>query len=261
MTLVLTEISQYGIAMAADSAVTYGTDVKRSLTGVQKLLPIKKIKAGISCWGEGKIDDTDTDIWLYDFIGSNKRQYNSIDEFAILLRDELRRYIGQINPRRNDSRWGTIGFHLAGFVDYNGKQVPSFYHIHNGRSQILESRGIRINSRIVNANHDMPPSRINSILSHGGRYITRNGDIYIYATILEMLQGFFNRLKRETPIRIPYATNIEDRVEWLKYQINIISGLYEISNIGPTIGGNISTLAITEQGIKNYRLVNPYFRD
>ena len=43
MTLVLTEISPFGIAMAADSAVTITrNDITRVLTGVRKLQVIEK---------------------------------------------------------------------------------------------------------------------------------------------------------------------------------------------------------------------------
>jgi hypothetical protein len=53
LTLILTEISVFGIAMAADSAVTEevvtpnGTREYRVLTGVHKLQVIKKLKAGM----------------------------------------------------------------------------------------------------------------------------------------------------------------------------------------------------------------------
>jgi hypothetical protein len=82
MTLVLTEISKFGIAMAADSAVTCddplpnGRVVNRVLTGVKKLQVIPKIHAGISVWGEGDIEFEDksypTDIWLEYFIENKK---------------------------------------------------------------------------------------------------------------------------------------------------------------------------------------------
>ncbi len=57
MTLVLTEISKTGIAMAADSALTKDrplpgkqVNVPRVYTGAKKLFQIPKLKAGISIW-------------------------------------------------------------------------------------------------------------------------------------------------------------------------------------------------------------------
>lgn len=45
MTLVLTEVSWLGVAMAADSAVTFGSG--RVYVGAQKLLPVPNINAGM----------------------------------------------------------------------------------------------------------------------------------------------------------------------------------------------------------------------
>ena len=59
MTLILTEISPWGILMAADSAVTQQIDIdgrprqQRVLIGVNKLQVIPKLKAGIAVWGQG----------------------------------------------------------------------------------------------------------------------------------------------------------------------------------------------------------------
>jgi len=46
MTLVLTEVSSFGVAMAADSAVTF--DSERVYVGAQKLLPVSQLDAGLS---------------------------------------------------------------------------------------------------------------------------------------------------------------------------------------------------------------------
>lgn len=260
MTLVLTELSKFGIAMAADSAMTYGTDVKRTLNGVQKLQIIPKLNTGIACWGEGEINGIETDIWLDKFIKDRKKEYNSIDEFALLLQKQLREYIDEIDATKLNFMFGTIGFHLAGFVEYQNEQVPTFYHIHNGRSLALEHRYIKINPNIVNANHDLPPNIVKEHLRKGTNPVTRNGEIEIYALIFDQLDDFFKLINKNTPIKIPYSLTLEDRVDWLKFQIKTISGLYELSNIGPTIGGEISTLTISSNGIQSFKCINPYFK-
>lgn len=261
MTLILTEISHFGIAIAADSAITEGTDIKRSLSGIQKLQPIPKINAGISCWGEAEIGGITTDIWLDSFIKDKKREYTSIEEFALLLQNELRKNIDEIDPSNENLMWGTIGFHLAGFVKYEGEFVPTCYHIHNGRSQMLERRGEKIDPKIINANHDFTPNLIKKWLAGGVNPTLRNGEIEIYATIFDSLQEFFNELYEKTHIKIPQSNSLEDRAEWLKFQIEMIGGLYKLSNIGPSIGGEISTLTISEEGIQRFVCINPYFKN
>lgn len=65
MTLVLTEISPFGISMAADSAVTI-RNMQNGLLPVQpnsalKLHLIPYLDAGIYCWGIGRIRNKSTD--------------------------------------------------------------------------------------------------------------------------------------------------------------------------------------------------------
>lgn len=258
MTLILTEISQFGIVMAADSAVTEkittpsGTNQYRVLTGVKKLQVIDKLNAGVSIWGQGEIivggNKVDTDVWLSDFIVNQKSNYNSLSDFATLLQNELRKYIAPINAALNPL--GTIGFHLTGYVTHNGQLTPTFYHIHNGESQALKSRGININPTIVNANHDLPPNLAQLYLSQGKAYLTRNGDFTTYAALFHYLGKFLQNLSQQGGLTIPHSRNLKERAEWLRFQIQTMSELYRLSNLHlPTIGGKIDTLLITDSGV------------
>jgi len=258
MTLILTEISSFGIAMAADSAVTQkiakpnGNFTYCVLTGVHKLQVIDKLNAGISVWGMGAIppNNTQTDIWLQDFIDSQRANYNSLSDFATLLQNELRRLIPPINVDNDNDRFGTIGFHLAGYVNYNGRKTPTLYHIHNGISTALFQRDIEIDPTIVNANHDLPPNIVQQELSQGEVPLYRNGDWTTYARLFNHLDKFLQSLSQEGGLTIPHSRNLKERAEWLRFQIRTLSELYRLSNLHlPTIGGKIDTLLITPNGI------------
>jgi hypothetical protein len=253
MTLILTEISNFGIAMAADSAVTSeirrpdGSSVYRVLTGVHKLQVIDRLHAGISVWGMGTMGSTDTDLWLQDFINAERENYTSLQEFAILLQNELRSLVPSIDAQANPL--GTVGFHLAGFVDHAGAPTATFYHIHNGISQTLCARGITVDPRIVNANHDLPPEIVRRMLTPGASIIMRNGDIQIFAPFIQHLGVFFGDLSRYG-VTIPDSRTLMERAEWLKFEIRTMSEIYRFSNLHlPTIGGKIDTLLITPDGI------------
>jgi hypothetical protein len=259
MTLVLTEISRFGIAMAADSAVTITRpteqgSVTRVLVGVRKLQAIEKLDAGISVWGGGNIDGGDSDIWLDQFIRGRQNEYHSLKDFAILLQNELRNHLPPIDAEKNPG--GTIGFHLAGFVESNGRKAPTFYHIHNGRSKKLEMRGEVVDGRMVNANHDIPPEEGRMILDSGMVCVIHNGDYQIYKEVFDYLHNFFSELEEKTKgqLLLPYSASLADRVEWLRFQIATISALYNFAGLRnaareivklPTIGGPITTLAIS----------------
>ncbi len=250
MTLVLTEISRYGIVMGADSTVTYETQlptgerVSRILIGFQKLFPIPYLKAGVSCWGYGRIGNVDTDIWLNDFIQRHEGRVGTLREFAICLQDELRIIIG---PR---SGQGECGFHLAGFAEERGLLVPDFWHIHNGASEYFRD----VDATIFNANHDLAeakalgrydPNNPNII------YITRNGDYQFYAVWWENFEEVVDEFLRAQGIQVP-KPSLQGRIEYVRFQIRSISEIYRMSTRLPSIGGEISTLAIDTSGICSF---------
>jgi len=247
MTLVLGELSSFGIAMAADSAVTFtnpitGLSYARP-NAAKKLHFIPYLEAGISCWGLGEIAGQPTDEWLLGFINNNNALL-TLQSFA----EELAR---QLNALIRDPGVGTgiAGFHLAGFEEYSGILTPSFYHIHDGVSTVLRGRGIAINTNQFNANHDMPPEIFRRDIGDGW-YITRNGDYVMYAEIFGSLQDYFESLAPRGII-IPHSQNLEERAEYLVFQIRTMSEIYRLSNLVPGIGGGIHYLTINPDGLKS----------
>jgi hypothetical protein len=250
MTLVLTELSPLGIAMAADSAVTYTqthTGLRYAMpNAAQKLQVVPHLNAGVSCWGLGTIGGVPTDQWLSNFIDSST-PLATLQSFA----DELARQLNaQVPPGASGRTLGenNIGFHLAAFEDCGETPTPSFYHIHDGRSTVLEGRGIAVNPNQFNANHDMPPQIFRQKFGTGGAYTTRNGDYQLYAIMFRLLEDFFGQL-RPRGIIIPNSQNLVDRAEYLVFQIRTMTEIYRLSNLVPGIGGGIHYLTINQAGI------------
>ena len=125
MTLVITEISEFGIAMVADSAVTVtvtlpsGASTQQVLNGARKLQIIDYLGAGISMWGVGSIRNVPSDLWIEDFIDRHGN-ITTIDEFANELARELQQAIGNVQR--------AMGFHLAGYIEQDGQAVATLYH-------------------------------------------------------------------------------------------------------------------------------------
>ena len=77
MTLIITEISRHGIAMAADSTLTFGGQSTQQ-NAARKLQAIRHLNAGVSYWGLGALNDLAsgevraTDKWLEEFISADK---------------------------------------------------------------------------------------------------------------------------------------------------------------------------------------------
>ncbi len=198
MTLVLTEITDLGIAMSADSAVTEvasigGTPYRRVLTGAVKLQPIPYLNAGISIWGEAIVPAgtarIPADMWLHDFVRRHSA-VGSLEEFAKQLEAELRRSFGK---RPGDT--ARLGFHLVGYTPTVEGPLPDFWHIHDGPSQIAPS----IDPTEFNACHDHPPERF----SRGREYLTHNGDYKFYHLFLKNIQGAYKEAASRLGFPLP----------------------------------------------------------
>ncbi|KYK37503.1 MAG: hypothetical protein AYK18_09815 [Theionarchaea archaeon DG-70] len=264
MTLVLSKLTPYGIAMAADTAITVKFEfpdetLERTYADAKKLQKIPQLNAGISWWGEGRINGIFADLWLERFIKNSSAE--SLEEFAISLQNELRRLELTIPEGASTStlRDGTIGFHLAGFVEYNNRRIPSLYHIHNGKSVLYPT----VDPHIVNANHDFPPLRVIEHWSRREWPGLRNGDYRPYAVLYNYLSGFYRQLHEDPDMRaadddpfiIPHPLNLETISEFLRFNIKLVRDIYALSNYPPIIGGRVTTLTINENGIRSYSTI------
>lgn len=264
MTLILTELSPYGIAMATDSALTEtllkpnGTIGHKDYYGARKLFIVPKLNASVSYWGWADIPQRGfswkdknkllrTELWLPHFLETNKENYNTITELAVLLEKELRQRIPKIDIKKHEN--GDGGIHLAGYESIDGQLIPPFWHIHNGISQQLPNK--KLCSEIVNANNDIPLEVGKRIRDQKGLAIIRNGIIEDYIVLWELFfkpNGVFSKTVHQTGLTFPYADNLEKRVEFLKFQIETVIGIYRFSKEGGGIATPIHTLTIDLQG-------------
>jgi len=248
MTLLITEMSEFGIAMVADSAVTCverlpsGQSFPRVLNGALKLQMIPHLNAGVSVWGLGTLPTNSgqvaTDIWLHDFIQQHSR-VATLDEFALTLTTELQEIAGNIQE--------PLGLHLAGYVDVEGQKLPTFYHVRNNDGTF---RDYNIHEFIQG--HEFPPREI----AEGDQYFrVRNGDYGPYAILSAGLESVLPQIRSDTDlnIAIPFPS-LQGRIAYLTAWVRFVSELYASSNLLRTIGGGISALGISPDGqvIYNY---------
>jgi hypothetical protein len=235
MTLIISEISKFGIAMVADSAATFeyklpsGKKVPQVLYGLRKLQPIPYLNAGISMWGLGEIESTPTDVWLNDFIIRNSH-IDSIDDFANELARELQRKVGKLEIE--------LGFHLAGYVQLNGEMLPTFYHIRNVEGNYRD--GYTYDN--FSTGHDFPPQQIGDRLK-----ITRNGDYGPYAILVMLSKMALSEIEKDLKLTIPNPS-LQGRIAFHAAWVRFVSELYASSGLPKTIGGPVSAIGITPEG-------------
>jgi hypothetical protein len=265
MTLILTELSEAGIAMAADSAITRlsrGRIVDIDQQGWQKILRVPKINAAISYWGAiGSVTRIQFDNWLQRIIDTEN--YDDLELFAESVANALN--LACLNcplPSGND-----MGIHVAGYSEWSdGVRRPVFYHVHNGNGrfiirEIKDGKG-HITSVIpewqseprglFEVHQDFPfidkPIDENIAILHNG-YITRNGAFFIYAVLWAQMQHALQYINLIQNVSLPRDMNdLSSRKGFLHTMLEMIIRLYRCSNQSRVIGGTVTSLGIGPNG-------------
>jgi hypothetical protein len=257
--------------MAADTALTIDSmNTRRSIEdraffGLVKLLPVRKLQAGISYWGWTTMPPSSEkgiwmDWWLSHFLEEQRSNYETISDLAKLLENKLQELIPPLSEKELELMpRGNGGIHLAGFIDEDGRKMPCLWRVGNGVNQA--SGGETLDPHKVNAVSDCPPQKFVQFKNTGQAFIVRDGDIEAYASFFDnYLKSYIYELREKMGIALPLPT-IDFRGEFLRVQIRFISELYDIGGIAENgilrqicrgIGGEVTTLTIAEEGIHRY---------
>ena len=262
MTLVLTELSNAGIAMAADSAITRlsrGRIIEVDQQGWTKLLRVPKINAAISYWGMiGSVTQMQFDIWLQRVI-ADEDNYDSLEEFAGYVASTLNHACN--NQPLNDGE--DVGIHVAGFYRWDdGVHRPVFYHVHNGHGRFNVRENRDDSGRLVSVNpvwqsnprklfevhQDFPytskPMEESLVYLQNG-YITRNGAFFIYAVLWQQMQYAFQYINLIPNVALPRdPSNINSRKGFLHTMLEMMIQFYRCSNQSRIVGGTVTSLGI-----------------
>ena len=134
MTLIVSEVSEPGIVMVGDSAISclnQNGQILRVDRNAKKVIYHESINVCISCWGHASIQLGERiliDSWVSDFLLRKTEGYSSIEDLANKFVAELNPLLRQEIP--SDGSWEDVraGFHIGGFKG----EKPVLYHIHCG---------------------------------------------------------------------------------------------------------------------------------
>ena len=230
MTLIISEVSRHGIAMAADSAVTFSG---RAYLGQDKIQQIPEKQAGLAVWGLGHIGKIDkdkkrddwiyTDIWLHNFIKNDVKSTMSLWQVAERLASKMNDAFGDILSDDDDR----MGVHVCGFDDYEGGRGPAVYHVNNGNFHYEISEGEFLPAgdepmREFRADRAIPPKA----WPVDGRDVgvERHGDIFVFGWLECCLTYFSDQIQRQTLFKFPFPNDLDRRGEYLRLLISLASG-------------------------------------
>ena len=262
MTLVLTELSNAGIAMAADSAITKlraNRIIEVDQQGWQKLLPVPRIRAAISYWGMiGAVTHLPFHEWLQKVISTGA--YHDLYSFA----DHLVASLNRACRGRPLADGQDTGVHVAGYEVWpDGERRPTFIHIHNGHGHInyqyvansvgevigIQPVPISEPRKLFEKHYDFPSvartTEENIQMLQNG-YLTRNGDYSLYAIIGQKLQEAYTIINLIPGTSIPRdPNNLSSRKGFLHTTLEMMVQIYRCSNKSRIIGGTVSSLGIS----------------
>lgn len=232
MTLVVSEFSEYGIVMVADSAVTRRQSpgapayVENTYT---KLHAIPQCNAAISMWGNGYVGTERTDVWIANFLKSHSYT-TSISQLAQELTDALRK----------ENVPSPQGFHLAGYESARGAARPMLFHVRNTE---LEKDG----------SYSMHQFEIGQEWPRPDGY-DRLGQLWMWNGIFESFLVLTNALEEYTPTlagilktELP-PTDLDKRGAYVRAVFRFVMGLHECAGKLPSIGEPLLTVLISPNG-------------
>ncbi len=265
MTLLITEVTNAGIVMIADSAISFldskGRIKEKDHQDWQKLFKIPSINAGLSYWGLiGKIPTKrNFDVWIKDVI-NDEHIYNNLEEFAAYVAFRLNDACGN-KPLQDGEE---VGIHISGYAEWDDEIIhPTLYHVHNGHGQYEGTPILRKGSNkierikvewisqprgLFEVHHELPMEK-NTILKNLEELkkglALRNGHFLLYAKMWEKFQDAIRYLNLIDGISIPRKKeDLRSRKGFLHVMVQNIIRLYECSNQGRIVGGTISSLGI-----------------
>jgi hypothetical protein len=265
MTLVITELSEAGIAMVADSAISYrnrhGRIIQRPETW-EKLLRVPSVGAAISYWGDiGTVTSRRFDDWLRELI--KKPAYDDLPSLAEHIAAAMNNACGGQPLPQNYC----VGVHVAGYHSWpDGGRRPVFFHVHNGHGSFKINQTIeKINGKrcvIVTVDWEGEPRRLfakhqdfpdvsrplaENLAKLRKGYITRNGDYFIYAIFAQKLNEAFSFLNLVSELSIPRdPISLSSRLGLLKTILNIMISIYGCTTKGRTIGRPVMAVGIKQ---------------
>jgi hypothetical protein len=262
VTIILTELSPAGIAMAADSAISLmrnGRVTTKDQKYWTKLVKVPHLNAAVSYWGAIGLVNARFDEWLRRKINESK-SHTELDSFANFIATEM-------NKAASDKPVEyPIGVHVAGFRWWpDNVYRPVFYHIHNGHGHTTFSQKfVTLNDQkilietvskyiwdkreLFRVHDDFSPASKNqpALMEQFQRgFLTANGEYANFSLIYQGLDGIFKTLNSFPGVSVPRRPNeLAPRVGFLKTLIEIVIEIYKCSSLSQIIGGRVLTLGI-----------------
>lgn len=239
MTIVVSEVGGFGIAMVADSAVTVRHPAPiKVYEGAAKVQYSDVANVGFAMWGNACVDGVAMDAWLESFIAKRIQSGDSMPVIADRLAVEM-----NLQLRATGRPWAELrrGIHIAGYVD----DLPCLYHIHTG-GDLAAQHELRVHKDFPDGLKISPGKYAHDLKV--GMYHLRNGYFEVYGALFDSLYPFTTALQK---LKFGWPFNsLEHRVSLHKLLVKFVADALIADEQLPAVGGPLQGIGFTETGLK-----------
>jgi hypothetical protein len=238
MTIVISELNPWGIAMIGDSAVTIRDAMgPRVREGAAKIHYSPTANIGFAIWGGACVDGKRMDFWMADFLSSMKAA-EPLPAVADRLAAELNQELV-----REGKAWGELrrGIHVAGYHD----GLPTLYHIHTG-DPALPQHELRVFKDFPDGTKKNRHAYLNEL--RVGTYHLRNGYYKMFGPLFDAAYKYSQDL-HSLGFKWPYR-GLEDRVTFFSLLTRFLADTLAAADFHPGVNATVSAIGFTEAGLQ-----------
>ena len=260
MTFRITELSNFGIIMAADSSES--TCDGQSFEEVDKIIYFTRFNIGISTWGDAVVENKGINDWLKEKIDEfkgTKTEENIRNKYLEEVSEFLAKKLNEAFPN-GDS---VLGLHIASYT-YSKRHEeyrPGVFHVHNHDKRKV--REIRICHTPEHREGDPTKfiaEKTRPILEKDDAIHLRNGIYEEFALFFPALQGlketFRNTimLSHENMINPGNLDLIKIEAESVANWVRLMCNTFTEAGLSPYIGKKIRVLALQVNKLRKFTL-------
>ena len=239
MTLVVSDISKYGVVMVGDSALTrIQNNVKTYSGGCKKIHFSNKARIGFAIWGRANVGTQRIDRWINEFIKNNINEGDTVVAVGNALAERLNAELVLSNEPWNQL---VRGIHIAGF---NGN-TPVLYHVHCGHDG-EPPHELRL-YRDYPDNIPMSFEEFFNAIETGDSTQLRNGKYKYFALLFKSLTDYSQGLRKLLNIELPQP-DLRGRLEYYKLLVKFVAGVMRATGEGESVNDILSCIAFDRFG-------------
>ena len=240
MTLVVSDISQLGVVMVGDCAITqhHSGLPPEVVPGAVKVQYSACANIGVAMWGYANAGHERLDHWIARFLQDSIQPNDSVEAIGRRLADQLNPLLAETGKPWKDL---VCGFHIAG---YRG-ELPCLFHVHCGHHD-EPAHELRLYKDFPDE-QKWSERHFEFMLRFGFIHL-RNGYHPLFGPLFDQVLEYSKTLRAHFNISFPQRT-LQGQLEFYKLLVQFIAGVLSASGEHQRVSEPLSAIAFNQNGL------------